>query len=135
MALTLSAALVTGTGIIGVVSLYRIVWRHRRFRRRKRVATLLDPLCADDALQLVERVSTPRDAAEVLACRLLRLYRRFPPDEQTIQAMSMEQQRLSGTGGKHEFAVCTVYAAILVSIEDSELRANQIARDVALRPL
>ena len=87
--------------------------------------TLLDPLTSDDALSLVRLLSMPHTTSEDLSCRLLALFKRFPPDEECVQAMSLEQQRLNGHGGKEEYAVCTVYAAMMMHIMNVEERPKQ----------
>lgn len=86
---------------------------------RRPIATLLDPTSTDDALRLVVRLTTPETTIERLSDALIDLFVRFPPSEHSLQAMSLHQQALVGSGGRHEYAVCTVYACMLQGVSSA----------------
>lgn len=106
-------------------------------------ATLLDPTSTDDALRLVTRLTTPETTIEQLSDALVELFVRFPPSERSLRAMSLHQQALVGSGGRHEYAVCTVYASMMQSVAGaaagaaarSSARASARASDSAPPPL
>lgn len=80
-------------------------------------STMLDVHTAKGAVRLVACLCVSDTTTSFdLASQLLRLYGRFPPSEKNMQALSLEQQRLCGTGGAEEFAVTTVYFAMMMAI-------------------
>ena len=107
-------------GLLGVAgfSVYTILHRWQS-ARRTRLYTLIDPMSAADALRLVHRLSSARTTSEALTVKLVNLYQRFPPQERSMRELSINQQHLVGSGGRDEFAVCTVYAAMLMSVGET----------------
>ena len=84
--------------------------------RRRTFATLLDVQTPADAVALVRRLSHADTTCDELADRLEELYFRFPPLAESLQCMSLHEQRLAKTGGEEEYGVCTVYAAMMGAI-------------------
>ena len=82
--------------------------------------TIIDTENAEDAVRLVAHLSTAVTTSGALADRLIAIYRRFPPRERSMQSMSFEQQKLHGTGGPTDYAVCTVYSAQLEAAQMSD---------------
>ena len=90
-----------------------------------RQPTVLDVRNAHEAILLMERLQkdggdpqNPANATDALVARLHALFVRFPPTEECMQYLSMEQQRLEGTGGMSEYATTTVYLVATLSLAD-----------------
>ena len=85
-----------------------------------RQPTMIDVRTAQEAAELLTRLHATRadDDTDALVARLHAVYARFPPTEVSMRHLSMEQQRLEGTGGLLEYAVTTVYFVATLSIAD-----------------
>lgn len=88
---------------------------------------LVDPVTSADALALLTCATRGRreDDTAALMNRLVHIFVAFPPRERHLRCMSLEQQRLSGTGGKDEFAVTTVYTVMMLAIIESSARRSE----------
>lgn len=96
--------------------------------------TLLDPLDALSAVRLVSRLCESETNSFELASRLLWLYTLFAPAESSMRALSMEQQRLCGTGGAEEFAVTTAYFAMMMAVSEVvEVGPRPVVKAEAMR--
>lgn len=78
-------------------------------------------MCVDaetlpEMFSLVERISQHDSDADAIADRLLRIYRRFPPSERHLQAVSLLQQRWSGSGGREEYVTTTLCGVSMLAI-------------------
>ena len=96
--------------------LKRLLAEQLRPRKDARKRTLLDPLCAEDAVRLLHRLARRDDACDALADRLVRLYTTFVPTESSMQCMSLAQQRIKNGGCIEAYAVCLVWTCMLVAI-------------------
>ena len=106
--------------VVGVAA-YKVLHRTRGAAAPRR-GTILDPVTVEDALCLVERLSTPATTSDMLMTRLVKLYHTFGPQERVLRALSTQQQCLGGSGGREEYAISTVYAAMLVCIGEQALQ-------------
>lgn len=110
---------VAAVAALSLVNSYRLLRSHLRpVVVRRAIATLVDPLSSEDALILVDRLVTPETSIDQLSEKLSRLFARFPPSERSLKAMASQQQAIVGSGGRHEYAVCTVYVCMLRSVAD-----------------
>lgn len=96
----------------------------REFRR-----TLIDCDTPSDAMVLLKAMtrSTKMNTDELID-KLMSMYMIFEPFETSMRTLSMHQQRLEGSGGMEEFAVCTVLSAMMESIVASDARRRCAAR-------
>lgn len=127
----------TGTGlfVVSAVVMYHIRARVNAecstsecSKKRKEVTsrtplTVIDVHSVAEAVSLLKRISRSVDlgalTTERISTRLVDIYRCFHPREQSMRLLSIEQQRLSGTGGEEEYAVCTVLSAMMIAINES----------------
>ena len=110
-------ALALATSLSAAVGAYLFTEARDRTRTPE-ARCLIDPVTPREAEALLRAVSRERESTEALITRLIQLYDRFPPREASMRHLSIEQQRLSGLGSAGEFAVCTVYGAMMLSIEN-----------------
>ena len=87
---------------------------------------LVDATSARDCTRLVATLSRPRDDADAVAERLLRVFTRFPPTEAQMRKLSLAQQALCGTGGVAEFCVVTVYHTATLALCESPVHSTPI---------
>lgn len=90
---------------VASVQIRRLV--RRRWRSPKR--TLVDAPDVKSVVDLVRRLDRG-EGADALADSMERLLRAFPPDEATMQRLSVLQQRHEGEGGAREYSVMCMYA-------------------------
>ena len=102
--------------------------------RSPRYRALVDAETSAEAVRLIRRVCREGDASDALMVRLLRIFKAFEPRERSLQRLSLEQQRLSATGGVDEFAVCVVYTAMMLAISEGAPRHGS-GRGRPARPL
>ena len=86
---------------------------------------MLDVRNAHEAILLMNHMQkddgdpeSAANATDALVARMYALFVRFPPTEECMRHLSMEQQRVEGTGGLCEYATITVYLVATLSLAD-----------------
>lgn len=87
---------------------------------REKLRTRIDVVTTKEAVTLVRALSTPEQNTDALMNRLVRMYTRFPPFDESLQCMSVAQQRLQGTGGEAEMCVSVLYSAMMLAITEAQ---------------
>lgn len=82
-------------------------------KKHAKKKTLVDVYGDQDAIQLVRCMSKQGMGTDALADQMHRLLVTFLPDEQQMQCLSLEQQRLQGTGTEAEFCITIVFSLAL----------------------
>ena len=116
--------------MIAAYAAFRLrLYRHTTNPPRGRCVTqntILDVHTPQDAVSLLKHLSAVHTArtgnmisTDDLLDALIRLFRRFPPTEGSVSCMSSLQKSLSGSGGRDEHGVCTVFTAMMISISEA----------------
>ena len=80
--------------------------------------TLLDSGTLKSVRILVHCLSDTTVTSDTLMTRLVSLYRRFPPDDATIDALARVHKGVQGLGTPDEYCAATVRAAALLSLSE-----------------
>lgn len=84
--------------------------------------TIIDVATSEDAVDLLQKVSSRDDDTGSIAEKLVRIFTAFPPSEMNMRALSLLQQRFACTGGIEEFATSTVYAAATIAVAEAPVK-------------
>ena len=96
--------------------------RFLTFRSPKILHTCIDCHTAEESINLLELISSHYSNTDDIMSILVSLYKRFVPYEKSLQHLSLLLQKLQGTGGKDEYAVCTVFSAMTISLCESSTK-------------
>ena len=83
---------------------------------RSRIRTVLDCYTSQHAVFLLRTLVRNGETTDSIVDKLMRYYSVFEPLENCMRAMSMAQQRLSGSGTLEEYACSTVLTSMMLSI-------------------
>lgn len=95
--------------------------------------TCIDCRTSDDAISLLTLFSGNIASLDDILDKLLKIYKRFTPNEISLQFLSMESQRYYKQGGREEFALHTVYMAMNIAISETNLQSIQKNRKLTRR--
>ena len=91
----------------------------------------IDVRDAREARALVDTVSTRSTDPAAFLGNIIQIYCTFAPQERSLRALSLEHERLKGTGCAHEFAVCTVLGCMHEALRTRLPERRRIVRSVS----
>ena len=95
--------------------------------------TCIDCRTSHDAISLLTLFSGNTTSLDDILDKFLKIYKRFIPNEISLQCLSMESQRYDRQGGKEEFAIYTVFLVMNIAISETNLQSIQKNRKLTRR--
>jgi hypothetical protein len=96
----------------------QVLWRGKRIIKRQ---TIIDCHSVDEIVSLVKLVSSHGGTDELVE-RLERLFITFPPDDSTLQRVSIFQQQTQGLGNELEFCCTMLHVVLLNHVVNHQMR-------------